>query len=54
MYKKELLVCGEKKLELSLIEMKDSAEEIDVNSWKSALYRALLRKSVEFSEWLKL
>lgn len=54
MYKKELLVCGEKELELSLIEMKDSAEEIDVNSWKSALYRALLRRSIEFFEWLKL
>jgi len=53
-YKKELLACGEMKLELSLIEMKDSAEEIDVNSWKAALYRALIRKSDQFFDWLKL
>lgn len=53
-YKNELLACGESKLKSSLMEVRDSAEEIDVNSWKSALYRALLINCDEFCEWLKL
>ena len=54
MYKNELSACGKLKLEASLIEMKNSAEQIDINSWKSALYRALIRKCDEFCDWLKL
>ena len=53
-YKNELLACGKSKLVSSLMEVRNSAEKIDVNSWKSALYRALLIKCDEFCEWLKL
>lgn len=52
-YKSELLVCGKQKLVSSLTEVKSSAEAIDINSWKSALYRALIRKCDEFCDWLK-
>lgn len=53
-YKNELLSCGENKLCESLKDVKDSAEKVDVNSWKSALYRALVRDCDEFCEWLCL
>lgn len=54
MYKDELKVCGKAKIELSLTEVKNSAEKIDINSWKSALYRALIKKCDEFCNWLAI
>ena len=54
MYKRELLACGKSKVESSLIGAKNSAEEIDVNSWRAALYRGLISKCDEFCDWLKL
>lgn len=51
-YKSEFLTCGKNKLCESLIDVKNSAEQIDVNSWKAALYRALVRDCDEFCRWL--
>ena len=53
-YKNVFLSCGKDKLCESLKEVKNSAEKVDVNSWKSALYRALVRDCDEFCEWLYL
>lgn len=36
-YRNKLLACAKMQLESSLIEVKDSAEKIDVNFWKAAL-----------------
>lgn len=54
MYKKELLLCSKEDVKASLIEALESAEEVDINSWKSALYRELLRKCDEFCDWLEI
>lgn len=54
MYKNELILCGKLNLKASLLEVKNSAEQIDINSWKAALYRALIIKCDEFCDWLKL
>ena len=54
MYKNEFLSCGKDKLCESLTDAKKSAEKVDVNSWKSALYRALVRDCDEFCKWLSL
>lgn len=53
MYKKELIEGSVTQVELSLNEVKKSAESIDINSWKSALYRELERKVDEFCIWLR-
>lgn len=53
-YKNVLSACGKEELKSSLVEMKKSVETIDVNSWKAALYRALITKCDEFCEWLAL
>ena len=54
LYKNELLACGRQKIKTALVEIKESAEQIDVNSWKSALYRVLVRMCDEFCNWLEL
>lgn len=53
-YKNEFLACGKNKLCESLSDVKNSAEKVDINSWKSALYRALVRDCDNFCEWLCL
>ena len=51
-YKKELLTCGKDNVTSSLKEVVKSAETIDVNSWKSALYRVLVKNIDAFCRWL--
>ncbi len=53
-YKNAVLSCGKDTVKLSLAEAKNSAEDVDINSWKAALYRALLNHCDEFCEWLVL
>ena len=53
-YKNEFLACGKNKLYESLSDVKNSAEKVDLNSWKSALYRALVKDCDNFCEWLCL
>lgn len=53
MYKGVLLETGTKGLIKELKAEKDSAEKNDVNSYKAALYRALLKECEKFGEWLR-
>lgn len=52
-YKLELEECGKDQIILTLQETMKSAESVDINSWKSALYRALLREGDNFCKWLE-
>lgn len=36
----------------TLIDVKNSAEEVNPNSWKLALYRALIRQEKDYCNWL--
>lgn len=51
-YKKMLSNVSLKEFESDLKEVCESAEEDDLNSWKSALYRALLLQIEEYRDWL--
>ncbi len=51
-YQKQLWACGEKSVELSLIDVRDSCEYWDTNSWKAALYRELVKKVHSYCLWL--
>ena len=44
--------CGEASVKDELIKVTRSAEAVDVNSWKSALYRGLSKQCHEFCIWL--
>ena len=46
------LNCGKDDVLALLLESKKSFERYDTNSWRSALYRELVRKIDELSEWL--
>lgn len=52
-YKSQLEECGKYQLISVLQETMESAESADVNSWKSALYRALVREGDNFCKWLE-
>lgn len=45
--------CGADKLKEALIDCRDSYEQSDKNSWRSALYRELILKLDEYCMWLK-
>ncbi len=49
-----LLECGSEDVKKTLLDRKKSSERYDVNSWRSALYRALVTKVDEYCEWLKI
>lgn len=51
-YKKMLLSASFKEFENDLKDVCESAEIDDLNSWKSALYRALLRQIEDYRNWL--
>ncbi len=51
-YKKMLGELLEEGIQKDLEEVCESAEAYDVNSWKAALYRALIRQKDEYIEWL--
>ena len=44
--------CGAKSVEKTLIDCKMGCEKNDINSWKSALYRELVRLADAFCDWL--
>ncbi len=44
--------CGPEIFETALKEYKQGCEKYDINSWKSALYRELVRKIQDYCEWL--
>lgn len=51
-YKKLLYECGIEDVRKDLIDNRDSFEQIDINSWRSALYRELVNKVHDYCEWL--
>ena len=51
-YSDLLLECGEASVRAELIKVAKSAEEVDINSWKAALYRGLAKQCNEFCAWL--
>ena len=53
-YKKMLFNVSLKEFESDLKETCESAEEDDLNSWKSALYRALLLQIEDYRNWLRI
>ena len=53
-HRKMLMNSTVEDLRTELEEMRESAECDDINSWKSALYRALERQVAEYAEWLSL
>lgn len=53
-YRKQLEQTTKEEVKCSLSEIKKWAEKIDKNSWRDALYRALINEIDEFCEWLKI
>lgn len=51
-YKDLLNECGEDEVKKQIQSHRHSSEKNDINSWKSALYRALELQCHEFCEWL--
>ena len=50
--RKLLLENGSEDVIKSLVELKIEFEKVDKNSWRSALYRELLRKATNYCNWL--
>lgn len=53
-YRKQLQQTNKEEVKSSLNEIKECAEKIDKNSWRTALYRALINEIYEFCKWLKI
>ena len=52
LYQNLLKECGQEMVRRDLVERKNSYEFNDVNSWRSALYRELIRKVNKYCHWL--